>query len=128
MAIYYVYHKITGEFAGSGETPIDNEEFASTTEPPRHSSEQKTVWDGDAWKATLGDGTVTPRQLRLALLGAGIDLASIDTMIAENPAAKVEWEYASVVDKAHPLIQQFGKALGLTDEQIDALFTAAARL
>ena len=76
--------------------------------------------------------SVTMRQARLALLGAGL-LTSIDAAIEQMPepersAARIEWEYAQTVDRNSPFTQQLASGLGLTSEQLDALFTQAAAL
>lgn len=75
---------------------------------------------------------VTMRQARLALLGAGL-LSQVDAAIDALPepqksAARIEWDYSSEVHRSRPFVQQLGHALGLTDEQLDALFTQAATL
>lgn len=75
---------------------------------------------------------VSPRQARLALLGAG-KLAAVNTALASLPspqkeAAQIDWEYATAIERNSPLISQLGPALGMTDAQIDALFEAAAAL
>ena len=71
----------------------------------------------------------TPRQLRLALLDAGL-LDSVQTAIEtlEEPIkskALIEWEYASQIEKSSPLIQKLYPQLGLTEDQLDDLFEAA---
>lgn len=77
--------------------------------------------------------SVTMRQARLALLGIGL-LDDVDAAIAAIPdpvqrkAAEIEWEYAATVERGSPLIAQLGPALGLNDEQLDALFAQAATL
>jgi len=75
---------------------------------------------------------VTMRQARLALLGAGL-LGGVDAAIASLPsptkeAASIEWEYAAVVQRSSGLVPAMATALGMTSEQIDALFVAAANL
>lgn len=76
---------------------------------------------------------VSMRQARLVLLGAGL-LANVDAAIASIPdagakaAAEIDWEYATEVRRVSPLIASLAPALGLTDEQIDALFEAAAAI
>lgn len=76
---------------------------------------------------------VSMRQARLALLGAGL-LASVDAAIDDIPdasakaAAQIDWEYATEVRRISPLIASLGPVLKLTDEQIDALFEAAAAI
>jgi hypothetical protein len=75
---------------------------------------------------------VSMRQARLALLGAGL-LPTVEAAIAalpgvEGDAARIEWEYASVVARNSGLVPQMGIALGLTEQQLDGLFIAARQL
>jgi hypothetical protein len=77
--------------------------------------------------------SVTPRQLRLVLVSSGLSLGMIDGMIDSLPepqrsVARVEWEYALEFKRHHPLVNQFGAALGKTSEEIDAMFLAASKL
>lgn len=77
--------------------------------------------------------TVTMRQARLALLNAGL-LDDVEAAIAAIPddvqrkAAQIEWEYASVVERDNPIIQQLVSALGMTEQQVDEFFATAAGL
>ena len=71
---------------------------------------------------------VTMRQARLALLGAGL-LDTVETaIVAAGPAAKIEWDYATEVQRASGLVPAMAIALGMTEAQIDALFVTAASL
>lgn len=76
--------------------------------------------------------TLTPRQLRLALHGAGLldgVAAAINTMPEpQRTQARITWEYATEYERGHPLVASLGAALGLTVEQIDALWQQAAGL
>lgn len=115
-------HCIDPEFAHllpPGSVPITDEEAeamraANTPTPPIPQS-------------------VTMRQARLALLSAGF-LDAVDAAIAAMPegpqrkAAQIEWEYAQTVDRASSFTQQLAAGLGLTDAQMDDLFTQAATL
>jgi hypothetical protein len=71
---------------------------------------------------------VTPRQIRLALIGYGIPLAQIDAAINGNEAAKVEWDFALEIRRDHALLNAFAAALGLTSGQVDDLFRLADTL
>jgi hypothetical protein len=76
--------------------------------------------------------SVTMRQARLALLGAGL-LASVNEAIAVMPgvngeAARIEWEYAQVVERNAGLVPAMAVALGMTEAQIDGLFLVAVTL
>jgi hypothetical protein len=75
---------------------------------------------------------VSMRQARLALLGAGL-LDAVEAAIAamegvEGKAAQIEWEYATEVRRDSPLVDGLTAALGLTDAQLNDLFTVAATL
>lgn len=77
---------------------------------------------------------LSARQLRLGLVAASILPSQVDAAIAAIPddaaraVAEIEWEYASQFERDHPLIEQVGTALGLTTEQIDAMWQAALAL
>lgn len=76
--------------------------------------------------------SVSMRQARLALLGAGL-LSSVDAAIAAmsspaKEAAQIEWDYASEVQRDNALISSLATGLGLTEAQIDDLFITAATL
>lgn len=76
--------------------------------------------------------SVTMRQARLALLGAGL-LGNVNAAVAAMPGAagdeaRIEWEFSSEVQRHKPLVQALAPALNLTDAQLDQLFIAAAQL
>ena len=76
--------------------------------------------------------TLTMRQARLVLLGAGL-LNSVATAINALPspqkeAAQIEWEYSNEVQRNNGFVSQLAPALGLTEAQLDALFLAGAAL
>lgn len=72
--------------------------------------------------------SVTPRQARLALLGAGL-LNQVETAVTNaGGAAKITWDYATQIRRTDPLVTTLGATLGLSDAQIDALFEQAAAL
>lgn len=72
--------------------------------------------------------SVTPRQARLALLSEGL-LDEVQTLVDQaGGAAKITWEYATEINRNDPLIESLGQTLGLSETQIDNLFTQAATL
>lgn len=77
---------------------------------------------------------LTARQLRLGLLSLGVTGAQVEAIIAALPdatareAARIEWEYSSVYERAHPLIATVAAQLGLAEADIDAAWLAAASL
>lgn len=91
------------------------------------------IWDGSTLRNYTAQesalqASCTARQARLALHAAGL-LADVEAAIAAaGGAVAIEWEYASTIERASPLVASMAGALGLTDAQLDALFTAAAAL
>ena len=72
--------------------------------------------------------SVTPRQARLALLGAGA-LDQVEAAVkAAGGATLITWEYASAFERHDPLITAIGSQLNMSEAQIDALFAQAATL
>jgi len=75
---------------------------------------------------------VSMRQARLALLARGV-LGQVDAAIESLPspgreAARIEWDYSSVVARNSPLVVMMGAALGLDDGALDQLFIVASAL
>jgi len=73
---------------------------------------------------------VTPRQLRLALHFAG-KRAQVEAFVASDqapPEAVISWEYATEFLRNDPMLGQFAAMLGLSGEEVDALFIAAAQI
>ena len=74
---------------------------------------------------------ITRRQLRLTLVRNGISIAGVDAAIAAMPdglakeEAQIEWADASTFNRDHPTLLLIASALGLTDEQIDAMWAEA---
>lgn len=79
-----------------------------------------------------GVGALSPVQVRVALRQAGITAAMVDAVMAAIPddmqrdIATTYWEYATTIHRDHPLIGQISAALGLTSEQVDEMWSAAA--
>jgi hypothetical protein len=75
---------------------------------------------------------VSMAQARLALIGAGL-FSAIDAGLKALPepqrtTALTAWEYAPTVSRNGSLVTTLAGQFGLTDAQLDALFTAAAAI
>lgn len=74
---------------------------------------------------------ITRRQLRLTLVRNGISLDDVAAMIEAMPEglakeeARIEWDDASTFDRLHPTLILIGQGLGLTPDQVDALWQQA---
>lgn len=128
------------EIAAAGYIPAPNKPIAENN--------QVVSWDSENFQWVVRDLTaeeianqlsarragmiVTPRQARLALLQAG-HLASIDTAIAGlsellKDQVTIEWEYAVQIERMSPWVVAMTESLGMTPEQVDQLFEAAAQI
>lgn len=92
-------------------------------------------WDGQAFTppdppapAVPSVQAVTMRQARLALLGADL-LDAVEAAVAAAPrAVQIEWEYATQIERASPLLGAIAAEIDLDEAALDALFLAAAQL
>lgn len=81
-----------------------------------------------------GFAVLNPVQLRLGLLGGGITTAMVESYIAtisdptERETASTFWDYSTEFHRDHALITQFAAGLGLTSEEVDTMWTAAAQI
>ena len=71
--------------------------------------------------------SITMRQARLYLLNKGL-LGMVDSIVSQNEAWKIEWEYATDVVKNSPLVAALASELGLSAEDIDLMFSEASKL
>ena len=81
---------------------------------------------------TIRVESVTLRQAKLALLHVGV-YSEIDQEIKSLPgdegiAARIEWEYASSVERDSPLVTTLTHKRGMTEDQLNDLFTLASTL
>ncbi len=77
--------------------------------------------------------SVTPRQIRQAMILSGIAVATIESAINSMPEpysslARAEWEYSVSFERNRPLVVQMSAMLGLSSAQVDALWKLAATL
>lgn len=72
--------------------------------------------------------TLTMKQTRLALLGAGYYETVVAGVAAMPLAAQISWEFSNTVERTDPLTEALAAALGLDAAALDALFTAGALL
>lgn len=95
-----------------------------------HPQNYQELWQFEL-KARL-PSVVSPRQFRLALLEMNL-LSALETYVEslEEPLKtklKIEWEYATEIDKHAPSIQKLYTKLGITEQQLDDLFVLASTI
>ena len=72
--------------------------------------------------------SLTMKQARRALYQAGY-LEQVEAGVqGMNKPAQIDWEFASTVERGDPLVVTLTAALGLTEVDLDGLFTLGATL
>lgn len=77
--------------------------------------------------------SVSPRQIRMALLAGGVTEAMVDSVINGFPSpskeeAMIAWKYSGSYERSIPIIASIGTALGLSSDQLDTLWLSAGTL
>ncbi len=70
---------------------------------------------------------ITLRQARLYLLSIGL-LDDLETIINQDRAYQIEWEYANNIEIESPLVKILGQTLNLDDTAIDNMFMEASKI
>lgn len=145
----YNYDGATGAYLGKGQADVDplNQEewilpaFATTVAPPADSSGNVRVFRDGAWGYVLEQQpdlppqtepvapvSVSARQFKLQLLAAGF-LDQVDAWVkTQGRAVQIAYEYSGSFVRTEPMMTAGFTALGFTDAEIDAFFTAASKL
>lgn len=101
-----------------------------TQEELKEISERENSWNIYIEKSKRTKMTVTRFQALAALDAAGL-LSQIEA-IMDNPATpnitRLAWNNALEFKRLSPTVVALGATLGLTDEQLDALFTQAKNI
>ena len=89
--------------------------------------------DGETYTLTLQWQGACPEQVANWKLSAVLDALGytdeIDQMISEySPIVKKAWDDAPTIRRASPMILEFADRLDLSDEEVDGLFTEAAKI
>lgn len=71
---------------------------------------------------------VTPLQMRKALNLAGLRETVQSAVNEASQEIQDAWEYATVIERTDPSLNQMAQNLGLDTAAVDALFTQAAKL
>ena len=72
--------------------------------------------------------SVSPRQIRQALSRAGLR-ASVEAAVASGDQDTKDWyEFATEFERTSPIVAALGTALGVTDVQMDDLWTLAGSI
>lgn len=115
-------HKLIEEFVDTVTYPIYDEEgnIIGYTEPQ------------DVLNIRLVDNPqalammkMTPLDFLKALNKLGITYDTIKEIIKANPEVEMEMNYCQNVYRGHPMIEQFAKQYGISDETLDYIFKKA---
>jgi hypothetical protein len=114
---------------------LQNQGFIIMTEVDYEAYKAQYQSEIDAWSLanTKVPFSVTPRQIRIALIMSGISLETIESMINALPEpdksiTRVTWEYSVEFQRSNPVLNAMTPMLGMTSSQVDDLFKLAATL
>lgn len=96
---------------------------------PPTAAEIAAAWtDVQIEQARAAMPPLTPRQVRLALLQAGL-LDDVEAAVAAGGRElAIWWEFSLACERDNPLVEQMAAGLGLSPEQVDAIWAAGAAL
>lgn len=72
--------------------------------------------------------SVSPRQIRQALTRAGLRTSVEAAVASGDQDIKDWWEFATQVERQHPMVITMASSLNITERQLDDLFTLAGTL
>lgn len=132
-----IYAQLSGDIVAAvtqSSGPLVGPEFIELSEYDLSLCGQQYMGDGvfEPVPQSVVPRTVTMGQAKLALFDAGL-LAGVEAAINGLPEptkarALIEWNYRPTVERNSPLVASLAALVGLDDEQLDALFTAAEAL
>lgn len=149
--IVYNYHPETGQLLGQSEadeSPLEEgvfliPAFSTPTIPPACSDAQYVVFNGSAWEikdipveVPVPDPAsepqviypISPRQIRQALTALNFRAGVESAVAAGDQDLKDWWEFSSSFERNHPEVIAMGTQLGVSSEQLDALWILAGAL
>jgi hypothetical protein len=86
------------------------------------------VFSVPAAAAPVIPSSISPAQARIALHNASL-LDKVEAAVASaDIVTQIAWAQATAIERTSPTVAALSAALGLTDAQIDDLFTAAAAI
>lgn len=106
---------------------------------------KKPFWDGETWiesiteeellelKRSLTPQLLTSRQLRLQLINEGFTMNDVITAINQLPdppraRAFIEWEYATMFDRTHEIVQDLALLMDIDEDQLLRIYTEGYEL
>ena len=79
------------------------------------------------WEEISSTKVISARQARLILLNNNL-LDDIELLLANDKALQIWWEYSIEIERDNHYLVQAATQLGITDEQLDAMFLEASKL
>jgi hypothetical protein len=89
-------------------------------------AELPILWATPFVPPTPPPSPVTPLQIRRALNSVGMRSQVEAILVAASQDAKDAWEFASEINRYDPMLCTMASSLGMTEEEIDQVFTLAA--
>jgi hypothetical protein len=95
---------------------------------PEEEAAVRAEWEANAHRPPPVPSSVTPLQIRRALLTQGL-LDDVQAFVEASPLdVRLAWEYAVQIDRHNELIAAAAASIGASSEEVDDLFRLAATL
>lgn len=101
--------------------------------PAPEKPSDNAIWGNGFWivsEPTIPQ-TISARQIRIWLIQHGVSLQSVETAIDNisdtllRDITRVEWEYATYLERNHPMLPVLAVSLGFEESILDQLFMEA---
>lgn len=130
MKYAYIENGVVIDRVGNDPFQLFNEEYAKLFIECPDEVDNFWLYDGNEFTAPPAPHAVIPmitmRQARLVLLAHAL-LDKVESVITTSEA-RIWWEYSTIVERNHPLVDSVLTALGKTSEDIDQMFIEASKL
>lgn len=129
MTKYYV--DAEGSYIGGFDGAEPPAGAIEVPDAPGHAAQ---IWDGEMFLALppIVPSQVSPAQAEIALYNYnnGVLLGQVNTLIDTYPyePVRIWWRKATYISRYHPYLEAVAIEMGLSDETVDELFSAAALL
>jgi hypothetical protein len=118
------HYRIESRYIGG----TDDELPEGAVEVPGPPEDARQPWTGEGWGEVppVVPASCGPAQAKIVLWEAGL-LDAVEAMVADHPYRPVSIWYAAATiwERSHPYVTALAYEIGLTDEQMDDLFSQA---
>ena len=101
-----------------------------TAEEEARADAEQAEWEANEPQRRREGMTVSNKALRLALNDQGVygDVEGAMAQSTNTTELEIHWNFSTHINRLDPWVVEVGTALGMNDDQLDALFEAAGQI